>query len=179
MPAPRAGTALQVALLSAIAVALVVIAVDRESSPGVEVVRREPPAGIDEIRVHVGGAVAQPGVVTVRPGGRIDDAVQLAGGLLPDADTGAINLSRRARDEDQVIVPRLGEAAALLDLNSASASELDALPGIGEVYAGAIIVARTERPFTTTDELVERGILPERVYAAIRDLVAIPPMALP
>ena len=142
-------------------------------SPGIEIERGDPLPGIDEVRVHVAGAVARPGVVTVRPGDRVADAIALAGGLGRGADAAALNLSRRLRDQDRVVVPRIGERSPLLDVNEASAEQLDALPGIGPVYSAAIVTARESGGrYATTDDLVGRGVLPERVYEGIRDLIA-------
>lgn len=143
-------------------------------SRGIEVERRDPPAGLDEIRVSVTGAVARPGVVTAEPGDRVSDVVARAGGLLDGADVDAVNLSRRVRDEDHIVVPRAGDGRRLLDLNSATAEDLAALPSIGPAYAKAILDARTGRgPFTSTDQLVELRLIPTRVYDDIRDLVTV------
>ena len=174
-PLPRLSTtaAVRVAFAAAAVLALAVITLRSEGGRGVEVQRRDPPAGLDEIRVDVGGAVVAPGVYVIEPGMRVVDAIELAGGLAEGAETAPLNLSRRLRDEDRVRVPRVGELPALLDVNAASASELDALPGIGEAYSAAIVEARDlEGPFVTTDALVERGVLPEHVYEQIRDLIA-------
>ena len=172
-PSPRA--ALQLVLATAAVVALVILLVRPTPSPGVEVERRAPSPGIDEIRVDVRGAVRSPGVVIARPGQRVEDVIAAAGGALPDADLAAMNLARRVLDQDDVVVPRAGEsAAALLDLNRATQRQLEALPGIGVARATAIIAARQRAPFISTDELVERGLIPPSVYAGLRDLVATP-----
>ena len=162
------------ALAATAVAALLVLALRPGPDRGIEIERRDPPPGLDEIRVEVAGAVASPGVVAVAPGERVADAIARAGGLSPEADTAPLNLSRRLLDEDRVLVPARGERAALLDLNRADTQQLEALPGIGPVYARAVVASREERgPFSTTDQLVERGVLPARVYAAIRDLVAV------
>lgn len=167
--------ALNVALLVAALAALAILLVRSGDARGVEVLHLAPRSGVDEIRVDVSGAVLRPSVVTVAPGDRVIDAIALAGGLAPDADTAALNLARRVVDEDRVAVPRLGEAARLLDLNTASVAELEALPGIGPVYAGRIVASRGEDGrFASTDELLERSLIPERVYEGIRDLIATP-----
>lgn len=163
---------LPLALVLAIAVGVAVLTLRSGTGPGIEIERRDPSPGIDEIMVHVSGAVLHPGIVTAAPGDRVADAVTMAGGALPDADLGALNLARRLADQDRVRVPLLGEAAPLIDLNRATAEELEALPGIGPVRAAAVIASRLETgPFTTSDDLLERRLIPESVYEAIRDLV--------
>lgn len=173
MRGSNARGALQLVLAAAAILALVVLALRSGDDRGIEIELREPRPGVDEIRVDVSGAVLRPQVVVVAPGDRVADAIALAGGLAPEADTAALNLSRRVVDEDVVRVPRLGEAAALLDVNVASRSELDGLPGIGEAYSAAIVEGRErDGPYATTDDLVARGVIPERVYEQIRDLIA-------
>ena len=163
---------LNLALLVAIVAAVAVLTLRPDGRRGVLVEVRDPRPGIDEIRVDVAGAVSRPGVVVVRPGDRVVDAIELAGGLAEDADTAAINLSRRLVDQDHVVVPRAGERPPLLDVNSASASELETLPGIGPVYASQVIEERRAGgAFLDTDELVERGALPAHVYERVRDLI--------
>jgi len=139
-----------------------------------------------EIQVYVAGAVVRPGVYYLRDGDRWVDALEAAGGPAPDADVEAVNLARRLRDEDQVLVPRLGETAALgavqtpagelIDINTAPESVLDALPGIGPVRAGRIVESRqTDGPFERPEELVERGLVPQSVFEQVRDLITVGP----
>jgi competence protein ComEA len=166
-------TLLDLSLAAAALVAFALLVVRQDVSPGIEIEVRDPSPGIDEIRVDVAGAVRAPQVVVVAPGQRVADAVALAGGLSDDADAAALNLARRVVDEDRVYVPRAGETVApLLDLNTATSRELQALPGIGPVYAGRIIEAREAARFASSDELVDRQVVPEHVYERIRDLVA-------
>ncbi|MDQ4130370.1 MAG: SLBB domain-containing protein [Actinomycetota bacterium] len=107
-----------------------------------------------EIAIHVAGAVRRPGVVRVPKGARVADALEAAGGAAPEAALDALNLARPLSDGDQVIVPLPGATPPTvpaagattagngarrpdgrLDLNRASAEELEELPGIGEVLA--------------------------------------------
>lgn len=172
---PGHQAALQLALALAILAALGVLALRSGSDRGIEIEARDPRPGIDELRVSVVGAVLRPGVVTAAPGDRVADAIAQAGGIAPDADLTAVNLARRLADEDQIVVPLIGEREPLIDINSASASELKTLPGIGPVYAAAIVAERERGgPFLTTDDLVLRGALPQHVYVNVRDLIATP-----
>jgi competence protein ComEA len=144
-----------------------------------------------EIQVYVAGAVAQPGVYYLRDGDRWIDALEAAGGPAADADLESVNLARRLRDEDQVLVPRLYEAAATpvgvlgaaqapqgerIDINTAPAALLETLPGIGPTRAGRIVESRqTTGPFVRPEELVERGIVPQSVFEQILDLITVGP----
>ncbi len=167
-------TSLNLLLAAAGLAAFIVLAARSHGSPGIEIETRDPAPGIDELRVDVAGAVADPTVVIVTPGERVIDAIARAGGATSEADTTALNLSRRLVDQDHIVVPRRGERAPLLDLNRATASEFEVLPGIGPVYARAIVSARdASGPFASTDELVERDVIPAHVYEQIRDLVAV------
>ncbi|MEZ4554576.1 MAG: ComEA family DNA-binding protein [Dehalococcoidia bacterium] len=159
----------------AIVMAFMVLALRPPSAGrGIEVERRHPPPGVDEIRVAVAGAVAAPGVVPAEPGERVSDVIARAGGAASDANLDAVNLSRRVRDEDRVVVPRHGDSGPLVDLNAATADELAALPAIGPAYADAIVRARAASgPFASTDELIDRRVIPERTYEQIRDLVTV------
>ena len=136
-----------------------------------------------EISVYVSGAVKNPGVYTLPEGSRWIDALEAAGGATAEADLNAINLARRVQDEDQVLVPDLGGAAVagasqspLVDLNAATEAELMSLPGIAETRSAAIIRSRTDDgPFTATDDLVTRKLVPESVYEDIKDLITVNP----
>jgi competence protein ComEA len=129
------------------------------------------------IVVHVAGDVRQPGVVHLPAGSRVIDAVDAAGGLKRGGSVGAVNLARVLADGERVEVGSAVDAAAQatpgpsrasgsgsqLDLNSATAEQLDALPGIGPVTAAKILAWRSEHGrFTLVDELAEvSGIGPK------------------
>lgn len=140
--------------------------------------------------VHVAGAVRRPGVVELVTGDRVADAIAAAGGVLPDASVAALNLARPLLDGEQVVVPTTAEAAAgpgtppaaedprlpdgRLDLNRATASDLEELPGVGPVLAARILAHREEHgPFTEPVEL--RGVsgIGEATWASLRDLVGV------
>ena len=122
----------------------------------------------EAVVVSVVGLVARPGLVTLPAGARVADAVQAAGGLLPEADPASVNLAALVTDGAQIAVgvPGVGAGPAggvgavgpgvgsRVDLNTATASELDALPGIGPVLAQRIVDHRTRHgPFRAVEEL--------------------------
>ena len=129
-----------------------------------------------ELVVAVAGQVVRPGVVRLPTGSRVGDAVAAAGGALPGASTGLLNLARKVVDGEQVLVggdpapgaagqegpvgreSAAGRAAAggRLDLNTATATDLDALPGIGPVLAQRIVDWRVENDrFGSVEQLRE------------------------
>ena len=133
--------------------------------------------------VHVAGEVVAPGVYELPAGARMVDAIDAAGGPSSRADTDAINLATPLADAQQVFVPRKGapvrrvtESGASADdaardntinVNTASASALETLPGVGPQTAQAIIEHRTKNgPFLAVDELLNvRGIGPAKLAA--------------
>lgn len=136
------------------------------SVPGGQVEEPAPPA---TVTVHVTGPVAHPGIVTLPAGARVGDAVQAAGGFASGAAPGAVNLARPLTDGERLdlaapAVPGAPDeapgaapaAGGKVDLNRASAQELDELPGVGPVLAERIIAYRTENgPFASVEQLQE------------------------
>ena len=149
----------------------------------------------NEVVVEVGGAVAHPGLYRLPAGSRIGDAITAAGGYGPRVDAVAadarLNLAALLHDGDEVHVPGRDEidaaasvgptppagggGAGLVDLNSATAEQLDTLPGIGPATAAKIIAAREERRFASVDELGSRGVVGTATLAKIRPLVTVGP----
>jgi competence protein ComEA len=177
-----------VALAALLAGAIMYVAVQQRNDP--------PPLEIDfgeatpggPIEVYITGAVAEPGVYEIEDGDRVVDLLNEAGGPAPDADLEAINLATRLHDEDQVVVPRQGQAAAPgatsqvagttapVNINTATQNDLMALQGIGEAYSQRIIDSRTaDGVFASTEELVSRRILPRATYERIREQVTVGP----
>ncbi len=150
------------------------------------------------IGVDVVGAVQQPGLYYLREGSRVDDAIKAAGGFAPDANRDAINVATRLKDEQQLRVPRVGEAsgprvaeiseppessaaaapdaAGRLNLNTADAQALEKLPGIGPARAQLIVEYRAAHgPFRSVDQLQDVQGIGAATVAALRDLVTVEP----
>lgn len=132
------------------------------SAPGIVPLRaaaRPRPAA--QVVVDVAGAVARPGLYRLATGTRIADAVAAAGGATRKADVTLVNLAAPLADGEQVLVPARGGATAgpasptaPLDLNTATAEQLDALPGVGPATAQKIIDYRQAHgPFHAVAEL--------------------------
>jgi competence protein ComEA len=126
------------------------------------------------VYVHVAGAVARPGLYRLGGAPRVADAIDAAGGVAPSADLDAVNLAATVADGERVYVPEQGEAlppmqaatdAGPIDLNTATAEQLDGLPGIGPSTAQAIVDYRQEHGrFRSVDDLLEvRGIGPSKL----------------
>jgi competence protein ComEA len=140
------------------------------------------------ILVDVAGWVRHPGVYEFVTGDRVIDALDAAGGARPGAELQALNLAAPLVDGTQVVVPKHGQtpavgvapgseggsSGALVNVNTATADELESLPGIGEVTAQAIIDYRTENgPFSSVDELLDVSGIGDVTLENIRELVTV------
>ena len=144
-----------------------------------------------ETVVHVAGAVRHPGVYRLRRGDRVEDAVRRAGGVTARGDANAVNLAAPVQDGVQVVVPAraaqtasaapapaaagVGTASAptaAVDLNSATAEQLDTLDGVGPATAAKILDYRRQHGgFRSVDDLGQiAGIGPKKL-AALRGKV--------
>jgi competence protein ComEA len=146
----------------------------------------------ERVTVHVAGAVATPGVYDLAADARVIDAVEAAGGGVPEADLNRLNLAAKVADGQRVLVQRVGEAAptgpgapgsatggsadpaGLVNVNSATQAELEALPGIGPTLAEAIISERERRGgFRSVNELRDVRGIGEKRFADLQGKVTI------
>jgi len=137
-----------------------------------------PVQGIEQIVVDVKGDVLTPGLVTLPAGSRVADAIAAAGGISPNANVTSLNLAERLSDGQMVIIGNSQSQPASSDprinLNLATESELDSLPGVGPVMAGRIIAWReTNNKFHSIEELQEVPGIGPKVFANLKTLVRI------
>lgn len=160
-------------------------------SPGGSAVAAPEPTTTPSVVVHVIGSVRSPGLVQVPGGSRVADAIEAAGGVTRARAADSVNLARLVVDGEQIVVgsgaqpspavTQPGNALqpapvppAPVDLNSATAEQLDALPGIGPVLAARIVQWRTDNGrFTSVDELSEVSGIGDSVMARLRPLVRV------
>ncbi len=137
-----------------------------------------------EILVDIQGAVNKPGVYKMPAGSRIEDALRVAEGLTESADTKwvEINLNRakKVSDGEKIYIPRINDPASagqmtnvksnLININTASQAELEAIAGIGPVTADKII---NSRPYQELTDLVARKIISAKLYTQIKDKLSL------
>lgn len=135
------------------------------SSPGIQQSGEEGRGVSGQVMVHMTGEVRAPGVVRVKHGSRVSEAVDQAGGFTEDADRDSVNLARLVVDGEQIRVPSLnsskaqdegpsGQASACVDVTQADAQTLQKLDGVGPALAARIVTYRKSHPITRVDDLV-------------------------
>ncbi len=134
-------------------------------SPGIQLSSEEGRGASGQVMVHMTGEVRAPGVVRVKHGSRVSEAVDQAGGFTEDADRDSVNLARLVVDGEQIRVPSLnsskaqgeapsGQASACVDVTQADAQTLQRLDGVGPALAARIVTYRKSHPITRVDDLV-------------------------
>jgi competence protein ComEA len=159
------------AMLLVIAAAVYILLTSQP--PPVQITILPPPATVTPapsatpgpLLIYVTGAVSAPAsTVSLPAGSRVEDAIRAAGGVTAEADLARVNLAALLSDGDQVHVPRVdepsgglatpGQASRLIGINTATAVELERLPGIGPSLAAAIVTYREDNgPFRSLEDL--------------------------
>jgi competence protein ComEA len=152
-----------------------------------------PPPTPRPLCVYVSGAVTYPDVYELASDSIVKDAIEAAGGPTDEADLNRINLARRVHDEEQIYVPRKGEESppvsppsdslllpsssqegGKVNINTATAEELDALPGIGPSIAQRIIDYRTTNgPFRSIEEIKNVKGIGDITFEKLRDKIKV------
>jgi competence protein ComEA len=135
--------------------------------------------------VHVAGAVASPGVFELPKGSRVKDAIDAAGGAIDGADLDSINLAAPIADGEKIFVPKPGEGVppdqgstgatgGKVNLNSATQSQLEELPGVGPVLAQRMLEYRQKKGrFSSVRQLMEVEGIGDKKYDSLKDLVTV------
>ncbi|MDA8188962.1 MAG: ComEA family DNA-binding protein [Dehalococcoidales bacterium] len=185
----RVGLAL--ALVAIVVFGGAVYLVRRPDARPIEIVTptRAPKVSPQIIKVYVTGEVVNPGVYSLAEGDRVEDALKAAGGPIADADLVGVNLALKVRDQLQVHIPKLSAASSRpsgsssdapsspgvppkIDINTATAAELDSLPGVGPETAKRIISYRQQKgPFQRAEELKEAKLVNSSTFEKIKDLI--------
>ena len=140
-----------------------------------------------QVYVYVTGAVANPGVYSLDEGLRVCDAVEAAGGLTEDADASTVNLARVLSDGEHIALPTKAEVETALAqgsaggaavasslVNTADASALETLSGVGSATAQAIISDREQNgPFSTIEDLMRVDGIGEKKFAKLKDSICV------
>lgn len=150
-----------------------------------------PTPTIGMIMVDVRGAVNKPGVYTLAVGSRVQDVLVLAGNPLSDAETRQLNLARKLNDGEQIYIPTFAEATLTppvaaaksntrktpvgkININTATVSELDPLPGIGPALAERIVEYRSQfGPFRQLEDIKKVRGIGDALYKQIQDLITL------
>ena len=141
-----------------------------------------------EVYVHVAGAVRRPGLYALPSGGRVADAIEVAGGATQRADLDLLNLAAPLADGMKIEVPTRSATPATapapavptsaappaVSLNSADVQELETIPGVGPVTASAIVAHRDEAgPFTSIEQLMDVSGIGPATLESIRPYVTL------
>lgn len=134
------------------------------------------------ITVHLAGAVLRPGIYHLPGGSRVYEVLEMGGGFSGEAEADSLNLARPLLDGEQIYVQRAGEApqvstsggSAKININTASASDLTALPGIGDVRAAQIVAHREKHGFfKDIREIMDVSGIGDKTFENIADLITI------
>lgn len=165
---------------------------------GVAIVLRLPPSPVPVV-VYVTGAVSEPGVYSLPVNSRVEDALQVAGGMTEEADINSVNLAALLQDgleihvsqKSKEFIPESGASSPAgegrtadeqpatltisypININTASQAELESLPGIGPVTAQKIIEYRAENGFTIIEDIQKVSGIGPATFEKIKDFISV------
>ena len=134
----------------------------------------------EDIFVHISGEINYPGLLKLKKGQRLYEAIEMAGGVTKDADLDSINLAMVLADEDKIYIPKLGQSSpefllnidsknSRINLNRATKDELMNLNGIGDKTAEAIIKYRDENGFNEIEDIMKVPGIGKGKFDKIKD----------
>lgn len=139
-----------------------------------------------DIMVHISGQVNNPGLVELKLGNRVKDAVELAGGLKDKADLDRINLAKKLIDEEKIYIPKIGEentpivvedtqstdgSQSKVNINDCTKEELTGLPGVGDITAEKILKYREENLFKSIEDIMNVSGIGDKKFEDIKDMI--------
>lgn len=153
------------------------------SEPEIVIQEEAQEASTGKVMIDISGAVFKPGVYEVDSNARIQDVVLAAGGMVSEADTGYIaknlNLAQKVNDGEKIYIPFVSDQKTAgvesledgkISINSATATELESLPGIGPVTAEKII---SNRPYSSVDDLLNKKSVGQAVFEDIKSQISL------
>ena len=193
---------IRVMLIILMILAALILRMHENSRNDITINDSEASSSSGQICVDIGGAVVKPGVYTVGPDTRLFEVIEMAGGLLSNADTDSINRAEYVEDGEKIIIPSRAytgqpaegyteegsqdegddpeghedssvSSSGLVNINIASKEELTTLNGIGEVMAGRIIEYRQSGRFKSKEDIKKVKGIGDGIYAKIKDSITV------
>ena len=139
------------------------------------------------IMIHISGQVYYPGLIELKSGSRVKDAVDMAGGLKKEADIDRINLAKKVVDEEKIYIPEKGEDIDIeiestsvttasntkININTCTKEQLMDLPGIGEVTASKVIDYRSTNKFKTIEDIMNVSGIGTKKFESLKDFIVV------
>ncbi|NMW84332.1 ComEA family DNA-binding protein [Peptoniphilus sp. AGMB00490] len=143
-----------------------------------------------EIMVHISGAVKSPGILKLDSSKRVVDAVYMAGGATDEADLDRINLAAKLHDEEKIYIPKINEvntnkdttqlvssnssesSNVKININTADATELQKIPGVGPKTAEKIINYRSQNSFSSIEDIKNVDGIGDKKFESMKDFLS-------
>lgn len=158
-----------------------------------DIVKEKKTSEIELLTVDISGKVKTPGVYQIKKGGRINDVIALAGGLIEDADINRLNRAEKVKDGQKIYIPYVGEkgdpnnsvisntsgsisggSQAVININDASKEELQKIPGVGPSKADSIIEYRnTNGRFRRKEDIKNISGIGEKTYKKLEGFITV------